>query len=218
MDCKQKIQEAQVWIETILGRKMNADLFDELQDGTVLCEVCNKIKPGTCNKFKKTKIAFVARSNIDIFVKGAKKLGVRETDLFETRDLYDKQRLSAVVQAVYAVSGVSRKHGFPGPFIGALIHETGKLHKAVKLSAFDLGGNDVIYGGLGDDFIHAGAGDDAVSGAEALEEFYNSKPVTDFNPLNYDPTTGKFADYDADNPLTKINGFFLNLSKLCCMI
>lgn len=107
---------------------MNADLFDELQDGTVLCEVCNKIKPGTCNKFKKTKIAFVARSNIDIFVKGAKKLGVRETDLFETRDLYDKQRLSAVVQAVYAVSGVSRKHGFPGPFIGVSYSEANKRH------------------------------------------------------------------------------------------
>ena len=88
----------------------------------------NKIKPGTCTKFKKTKVAFVARNNISIFVKGAKKLGVKQSDIFETRDLYDKQRLSAVVQSIYAISGVSRKLGFPGPFIGVAYADANKRH------------------------------------------------------------------------------------------
>jgi len=96
----------------------------------------------------------------------------------------------------------------PGPFTGAVIHITGRLHKAVNLTPFELGGNDIIFGGLGDDFLHAGAGDDAVSGAEALEAFYNSKPAfdpqVDYEPLLYDPATRKFAAYDADNPRTKI--------------
>ena len=95
------------------------------------------------------------------------------------------------------------------------------------------GGNDLIYGGLGDDFLHAGAGDDGVSGAEAQAAWYNDRPVglgfyqgggytANFNgvavdpnsPLGYDPATRKLAAYDANNPLTKVNGFFLNFDAV----
>ena len=72
----------------------------------------------------------------------------------------------------------------------------------------------MIYGGLGDDFLHGGAGDDGISGAEAQAAFYNTNAVTDFNPLCYDPTTRKLVAYDANNPLTKINGFFLNFDAV----
>ncbi|MCT7991818.1 proprotein convertase P-domain-containing protein [Laspinema olomoucense] len=98
----------------------------------------------------------------------------------------------------------------PGPFIGAIVHETGRLKKEARWTAFDFGGNDIIYGGLGDDFLHGGTGDDAISGAEALPEFYQATPVNDFNPLGYDPNTRKLAAYDAYNPRQKIAGFLLN--------
>ncbi|MEB3829160.1 proprotein convertase P-domain-containing protein [Phormidium sp. CCY1219] len=98
----------------------------------------------------------------------------------------------------------------PGPFIGAIVHESGRLKKEARWIAFDSGANDVIYGGLGDDFLHGGAGDDAISGAEALAQFYNADPVTDFDPLGYDPTTRKLTAYDAYNPRQKIDGFLLN--------
>ncbi|MDX2216263.1 MAG: proprotein convertase P-domain-containing protein, partial [Oculatellaceae cyanobacterium bins.114] len=64
--------------------------------------------------------------------------------------------------------------------------------------------------GLGDDFLHGGAGDDAISGAEAVPTFYTTAPVTNFNPLQYDPATRKFAAYDANNPRQKIANFLLN--------
>ncbi len=96
------------------------------------------------------------------------------------------------------------------PLIGVEVFIDGELHKEVDLVAFDSGGNDIIYGGLGGDFLHAGAGDDAVSGAEALIGFYNEDLQTDLNPLGYDPVTRKLAAYDADNPRTKIDGFLLN--------
>lgn len=102
------------------------------------------------------------------------------------------------------------KIGLPGPFIGAIVNEKGRLKKEARWLAFNSGGNDVIYGGLGDDFLHGGAGDDGISGAEALPEFYNMLPVKNFNPLGYDPITRKLAAYDALNPRLKINNFFLN--------
>ena len=117
----------------------------------------------------------------------------------------------------------------PGPFTGAWIYITGRLNKQAQLIAPTMGGNDLIYGGTGDDFIHGGAGDDAISGAEAQAAWYNDLPVgasfyaqgsytVNFggtpvdpgNPLGYDATTRKLAAYDANNPLTKINNFFLN--------
>ena len=95
-------------------------------------------------------------------------------------------------------------------YTGSFVAWPGRLKKAALLINWTVGGNDVIYGGLGDDFLHGGAGDDAISGAEALAEFYNSNPVTDPNPLHYDPATGMFAAYDPNNPRVKINGFILN--------
>jgi hypothetical protein len=62
--------------------------------------------------------------------------------------------------------------------------------------------------------MHGGAGDDGMSGAEALPEFYNSDPITNTTPLPYDPVTRKISFYDADNPRTKITGFFLNFEAV----
>jgi Ca2+-binding RTX toxin-like protein len=98
----------------------------------------------------------------------------------------------------------------PGPFIGAEIFLNGRLYKMADLLVPNSGGNDVIYGGLGDDFLHGGAGDDGISGAEALPSFYNANPVSNTNPLGYDPLTRKLAAYDANTPFTKVQGFFLN--------
>jgi Ca2+-binding RTX toxin-like protein len=121
----------------------------------------------------------------------------------------------------------------PGPYVGAVIHPEGELHKSVKLLAYDKGargnGNDVIYGGLDDDFLHGGEGDDAISGAEAILPYYNSMPhsgtitaVIDGNtytyqvdtPLPFDATTGKFEAYDADDPRTQIAGFLLDFDTV----
>lgn len=98
----------------------------------------------------------------------------------------------------------------PGPNVGTVEFITGTLHKSAELTAWEIGGNDVVYGGLGDDWIHAGAGDDAVSGAEAVAAWYNEAPQVEFDHLAYDATTTLFADYDPENPREKIDGFLLN--------
>ncbi|MHC4294389.1 MAG: calcium-binding protein, partial [Planctomycetota bacterium] len=104
-------------------------------------------------------------------------------------------------------------YALPGQFTGVVEYVTGRLHKTVVLAAWEIGGNDVIYGGLGDDFLHAGSGDDAVSGAEATAAFYNTVPPAE-TPLPYDPTTRKFDAYDAANPRLKITDFLLNFDAV----
>ena len=95
--------------------------------------------------------------------------------------------------------------------------------------------DDIIYGGLGNDAIHGGAGDDAVSGAEAMSgaepmqvSYTNNYDMNGvklngaairsdylhpFNPgnvLGYNPTTTKFALFDATSALTVLRKTLLN--------
>merc|ERR1711997_1008459 len=63
------------------------------------------------------------------------KLGIPETDCFETRDLFDQQNLSNVVQTLYAVSAISRKHNFGGPFIGKKYAEQNKRNFGAEVLA-----------------------------------------------------------------------------------
>ena len=101
----------------------------------------------------------------------------------------------------------------PGPFTGAVVDITGLIKKTVDLLAWESGGTDIVYGGLGDDFIHGGAGDDAISGAEALPNFFNDTRAITVAPFVHDSVTGKLDFYDAENPRPKITGFLLNFES-----
>lgn len=125
----------------------------------------------------------------------------------------------------------------PGSIQVATINVTGQLKKMADLQPFGLGldtlydptlADDIIYGGLGNDWLHAGWGDDAVSGAEALPEFYSTAGrVNGYDPdggdiLGYNTATGEFNGkagtpgagnlYDEYNPMTQITGFLLNFN------
>ena len=106
----------------------------------------------------------------------------------------------------------------PGNIQRAIINVEGSLKKTVDLLAFDagiasVGVNDIIFGGLNSDSIHAGAGDDAVSGAEALPDYYyggtfgfamindllqkqQEAPANTGDPVADDPFWFSFAPYN----------------------
>jgi len=131
-----QVAEVKKWMETIMGESYT-DFFDDIRDGVELCKLLNKIKPNLIaeKKFKKSKIVFVARTNIQLFIEGCKKLGIPETDCFETRDLFDQQNLYNVVQTLYAVSAISHKHDFQGPFIGKKYAEANKRNFSAEVLA-----------------------------------------------------------------------------------
>lgn len=104
----------------------------------------------------------------------------------------------------------------PGSIQQSIINVAGELKKTVDLTPFDLGDDDIIYGGLGSDFLHGGAGDDAMSGAEALPvsaaQVSGALLITGYDtPVNPGDVLGfeaykadEFALYDEFNPLRKI--------------
>jgi hypothetical protein len=118
-----RAQEAQEWVESVLKTKYD-DFFEEIKDGVDLCKLINTIKPGTVseNKVQKnTKVAFHCRANIQLYIEGCAKIGIPQSERFETRDLFDGQRYDAVVDNLYALSAKSHDvagPNFKGPHIG----------------------------------------------------------------------------------------------------
>lgn len=90
-----------------------------------------------------------------------------------------------------------------GPSI--VSNPTGQMNRTVKLTLPEQGGRDFIYGGLGNDFLHGGANSDGISGAEAMQEIYDTPSLAAYRMF----TPGVLV-YDAHNPLAKIAGHPLN--------
>ena len=139
---------------------------------------------------------------------------------------------NGTAEPLYGILGLSgeldQEISTPGNVQQATINVSGEIKKTVNLTPFSTDPNwigltdefdgdvphnadDIIYGGLGNDWLHGGSGDDAMSGAEALAEFYGS-PINLGDVLAYNINTGEFAEYDEFEPLEAIPGFLLNFN------
>lgn len=58
-------KEAQEWIESILARKLDGEFEDAIRDGQVLCELMNKLKPGSVAKINSSGGQFKMMENIN---------------------------------------------------------------------------------------------------------------------------------------------------------
>jgi Ca2+-binding RTX toxin-like protein len=123
---------------------------------------------------------------------------------------------NGLTEPLYGINTVNAQSeiSLPGPFTGAWIYITGRLNKVADVIAWEQGGVDVLYGGLGDDFVHGGFENDGLSGAEAQAAFHTHGPQPDGDLLGYDPVTRKLALYDADDPFSRISNFFLNFDAV----
>ncbi|XP_041973056.1 muscle-specific protein 20 [Aricia agestis] len=114
-------KEAQEWIETILGAKFPpGEAFEDvLKDGTVLCQLINKIKPGSVNKINTSGGQFKMMENITNFQAAIKNYGVPDIDVFQTVDLWEKKDIAQVVSTLFALGRETYRHAeWKGPFLG----------------------------------------------------------------------------------------------------
>ncbi|XP_078077712.1 LIM domain only protein 7-like isoform X6 [Mustelus asterias] len=82
--------EAQRWVEVVTGKSFgNRDFRSALEDGVLLCELVNKIKPGVSKRINRLPTPIAGLDNINVFLKGCQKLGLKEAQLFHPGDLQD---------------------------------------------------------------------------------------------------------------------------------
>jgi len=119
------------WIEAITGETAPAQTdsvivwFSEaLKDGFLLSKLMLTLDPDVKNRIKKKKwkakrarMPFQAMEQIELFGKACKELGMRETDVATSQDVYNMENPNAVVTTLYALNAIVKNNGFGGPFI-----------------------------------------------------------------------------------------------------
>ncbi|XP_027692009.1 LIM and calponin homology domains-containing protein 1 isoform X2 [Vombatus ursinus] len=89
--------EAQKWIEQVTGRSFgDRDFRTGLENGILLCELLNAIKPGLVKKINRLPTPIAGLDNIILFLRGCKELGLKESQLFDPGDLQDTSNRVAV--------------------------------------------------------------------------------------------------------------------------
>jgi len=125
------------WIAESTGKKVTGDFGADLKDGFLLCQLLKHISSKTYKKLKikakHTKQPFVCRTQIQNFVMGSKELGMAETDVCSSQDLYEGDNLNNVVNHLYALNAICYKleeqGKYKGPFIAGAHTKFAKENK-----------------------------------------------------------------------------------------
>ncbi|XP_029416547.1 LIM and calponin homology domains-containing protein 1 isoform X4 [Nannospalax galili] len=95
--------EAQQWIEQVTGRSFgDKDFRTGLENGILLCELLNAIKPGLVKKINRLPTPIAGLDNIILFLRGCKELGLKESQLFDPSDLQDTSNRVTVKSLDYS--------------------------------------------------------------------------------------------------------------------
>jgi len=103
------------WIQRATGASVPSDnpsdFAEELKNGQTLCQLANKIQPGTVKKINKMKMPFQMMENIGWFSDFVTAYGVPKEYGFVTVDLYEKQNVPQVLIALKWLKIQAEKKG-----------------------------------------------------------------------------------------------------------
>ena len=111
-------EEVREWMVDIVGGQPigagKTTFHEGLKDGTYLCNLINKLQPGSVKKVNQTKMAFKQMENIGNFLAACEAYGVSKLDLFQTVDLYEAENMPQVVNGIYALGRKVKSKGGQG--------------------------------------------------------------------------------------------------------
>ncbi|XP_064360814.1 LIM domain only protein 7 isoform X2 [Dromaius novaehollandiae] len=88
--CEAAFAEARRWVETVTGKSFGTkDFRAALENGVLLCDLINKIKPGIVKKINRLSTPIAGLDNINVFLKACENIGLKEAQLFHPGDLQD---------------------------------------------------------------------------------------------------------------------------------
>ncbi|XP_036612147.1 LIM domain only protein 7 isoform X4 [Trichosurus vulpecula] len=98
-NCDVAFAEAQRWVEAVTEKNFeNKDFRASLENGVLLCDLINKLKPGIIKKINRLSTPIAGLDNINVFLKACEKIGLKEAQLFHPGDLQDLSNRVTVKQ------------------------------------------------------------------------------------------------------------------------
>jgi hypothetical protein len=112
-------RSARQWIEKIVGDiQPNLTFPQYLKSGVILCKLMNALKPGIIPKINEQNIAYMQMENIERYLQACKELGLRDSDLFNTSDLFNEKNMNLVINNIHILAHfVEKLPDFNGPKI-----------------------------------------------------------------------------------------------------
>ncbi|XP_073699248.1 LIM domain only protein 7b isoform X6 [Garra rufa] len=90
VSCELAFQEAQRWLEEVTKKRFGSKSFRvALEDGVLLCDLINTLKPGIIKRVNRLSTPIAGLDNVNVFLKACMKLGLNEAQLFHPGDLQD---------------------------------------------------------------------------------------------------------------------------------
>ncbi|MCJ8748086.1 hypothetical protein PDJAM_G00160920 [Pangasius djambal] len=88
--CEVAFGEAQRWIEEVTKKRFGSSNFrSALENGVLLCDLINKLKPGIIKRVNRLSTPIAGLDNVNVFLKACGKLGLNDAQLFHPGDLQD---------------------------------------------------------------------------------------------------------------------------------
>ncbi|XP_059758911.1 LIM domain only protein 7 isoform X15 [Balaenoptera ricei] len=98
-DCALAFAEAQRWVEAVTEKNFaTKDFRASLENGVLLCDLINKLKPGVIKKINRLSTPIAGLDNINVFLKACEQIGLKEAQLFHPGDLQDLSNRVTVKQ------------------------------------------------------------------------------------------------------------------------
>jgi hypothetical protein len=116
------------WIEGVLGQRLQGASFREsLMDGTALCELINKLRPGTIPKIHHSSILMFRRENFGFFQNACLKLGCQATETCVFEDVYDDKNMGMFLTNIIALArNTQYEPGYKGPVLPDATRNSGQ--------------------------------------------------------------------------------------------
>ncbi|XP_075279305.1 LIM domain only protein 7 isoform X7 [Opisthocomus hoazin] len=165
-DCRAAFAEARRWVETVTGKSFGTEDFRAaLENGVLLCDLINKIKPGIVKKINRLSTPIAGLDNINVFLKACENIGLKEAQLFHPGDLQDlsnrvtvkpeetNRRVKNVLITLYWLGRKAQSNPhYNGPYLNLKAFEKllgQALTKALEESSYlNRSGRDSGYGDI----------------------------------------------------------------------
>lgn len=123
----EKAQECLQWVQQVTGGALDLQATSQdgfggqLKDGKALCNLINKLAPGSVKKVNTMNAPFKQRENIEMYLNACSNYGMTEGDLFQVNDLYEQKNIYMVVDNLRSLGGLAQKKGWGGPSLGVKV-------------------------------------------------------------------------------------------------